>query len=374
MTLFVYQALDTNNNLRRGLLDVESAAAAYDELARRGLSDIALFSDAETSRRLHAAGAEINTGDWQWRDPPEPRHRPMKFDRNIVAECRLRYWFVWLPPLVWALWNAFDGRPWTALDIASFVLAALMLLVFPRIAAIAVRKREALLDACEWGAWNDVRELCAYFRGPARLLPGSPSRTAIDVGDAAAIAALGDLDRALAFMRRHEARLSPKAHQAHLAVIHAAALDGDGVVRCRELAARSNDAGPAELIDHAIALARHRRDADAAERVLASVPWSGLSRPMRGRRWLAQGLIALERGDNKMAFRDLTRALRVLPYADDPLSMLDAADIALGAHCVIASVHGSELYLENLLFVGCAERLLGRRDMTLLHRLVDAAG
>ncbi|MDC8014558.1 hypothetical protein [Tahibacter soli] len=368
MTLFLYSAAGDDGGRRAGRIDAASLDAAKFRLEQSGLRDIVFHTDEILPAQLRAEGmapAEVSA-DAELAALTDPLH-----GFAFVRACYIGNWIAWVPPLAWALWNLAGGAPYSLVDQASFALAAIGL-AFPAWAAVPSLAYQKLLDASAWARWDDVRRQCAFFRRWRRWFLAPTPRFDVDIRDATAVAAQGDLAAALASVAHYEATVAPRqVYLGRIASIHFAARDWTGALRCQEEAWRLSGGGMPETIDYAVTLVWRRRDADAAQRLLAGI--AGRTRTALAQTFVdyAEGLIALERGHDDVAKDRFERAIEGQAAASNtPLTQMVCDFIA--AHLVIASARLGEKRAARALLRSVLPRLTAFKDIDLARRCAAA--
>lgn len=368
MTLFLYSSVDAGDRPQVGRIDAASLNAAKFHLEQRGLREIVFHTDELSTAQLRAEG--MTPAQVSAERELAARTAPLQ-GFAFVRACYAGNWIVWVPPLAWALWNLFGGTPYSLVDWTSFALAALGL-AFPVWAAIPSLKYQKLLDASSWARWDEVRRHCAFFRRWNRWFIVATPRFDVDIRDASAVAAQGDLAAALASVAHHEAIVAPRQiYFGRVASIHLAAHDVTGALRCQEQAWRLSDGGTAETIDYATTLVWRRRNADAAERLLAGIADRARTAIAQTFVDFAEGLIALERGDDKIAKERFENAIVGQATASDtPLTHMMCDFIA--AHLAIASGRLGEKRAARALLRSVLPRLTAFKELDLARRCATA--
>lgn len=366
MTLFLYSAAGPDGKRRAGRIDAASLDAAKFLLEQRNLSAIVFHTDEMSAAGMKAEGLAPPEVDAD----TELAHRttpPQGF--AFVRACYVGNWIVWVPTLAWVVWNLWHGAPYTFVDWLSFVLAALGL-VFPAYAAIPSLAYQRLLDASAWARWSEVRRHCAFFRRWGRWLIGPLPRLDIDIRDASAVAATGDLQAALDSVAHYAEGMPRHTYLSRIVQIHIAACDWTGATRCLEEAWRLSGGATAETVDYATTLVWRLRDADRAEQLLAGVADKTRSSLVQAFFDYATGMVALERGNPAAAKTALLDAIGGVATHINPSSA--ALIDFIQAHLVIALGELGEKRTARAVLRGVLPRLTAFKAIDLARRCAAA--
>ena len=367
MTVFLYSATGADGRSAPGRIDAASLDAARFRLEEDGLREIVFHTDELNAQLRKAHGMQSSPST------PEQELRARQSSSGGLAFIGRVYagnWIVWAPITALAAYFAWKGAPFSSRALGSFVLAPIGLL-FPLWAAVPARSYNHLLEASAWARWGEVRRRCAGLRRWGHLFQGKVPALEVDVREAMAMAALGDLSGALASLKKYETALQPASvFPGRLASVHGAGKDWAGMARCQEQAWELSDHGTPQAIDYATTLIWRLRDADGAQRVLDSVAGKQRAAMAQAFTSYAEGLIAIERAQPELAQEKLQSALAIVRTHQSPLTELMADFIQ--AHLAIAVARGGDKAQARQLLRASLPRLTAHKDLELAKRCAAA--
>ncbi len=370
MTVFLYTATGTDGRNGAGRIDAASLEAARFRLEQQGHTDIVFHTDTHSAQLARAHGHASVASQVSAAQELKNRQKPLRGLAFIIA-CYRGNWIVWVLPCLWAGLNLFRGPPYTIRAYFSFLLA-IAGLIFPLWASIPARAYNALLQASAWARWAEVRSRVAFFRRWGRFFLNSVPALELDVRDACAVAAGGNLVQALKSLEHYAATVQPQSvYYGRIASVYTAARDWSGMARSQAEALRLSNGGTNETIDYATTLIWRLRDADGAEQLLDRSADKELSALAQSFVDFARGLIALERGQAALAAEKLQRALSVQrDLYDNPL-MSGMAD-HLQAYLSIATAQLGDKRAAREMLRGSLPRLTAHKDLDLARRCAAA--
>jgi hypothetical protein len=294
-------------------LEVSSADEAVGIMRARGYLDIVLHTgDVEALYTRQSAVAEYLS--------PREYVALRNFGRGPLGTVRHIGFVIWklyrrswkatvlglaLLVLCWAMARQSAFLPWRWLEI--LLLLALLLPFF--VAPIAEifnpsRRYIRIIEELAWGRWEGV----------IRLLPTVPSaisREHVAGLEAKALAGLGRLDEGLAIYEPFgDGRCIPQwKYWATMCSIYAAARQIEPLVAAMEKSGQLAPENSTVQLDLAMTVLRYRHDAPRAAKLIQQAKSHAISDLTVPFVHLAEGLLALERGDAFNAIASLEKAL-----------------------------------------------------------------
>lgn len=368
MPAFLYEAKDRDGKHHAGRVQAENLPAARYRLELQGCSDIRFHTDPRTEAQMRAEGVVLAEGVTPTQEMVARLKRAGTF-----AELMSIYagnWIVWLPVVLWALWSLYAGPPFDAVKWLSFVLAITGLL-FPLWAAVPSWLYARMLDAQAWARWDELIVLCRHARQLRKWFQLGAMQVDAEFRHAAAVAARGDLRRALADVRHQATTLPRHIYLGRIASIHGAAQDWQGMADVQAEAVVLSGRGTLEVIDYATTLAWRLGRTQEAAVLLDEVRDSEKTVMAEAYFDYVSGLVSISRGHHAIAIEQLSRAADTMASSANN-ALLDYMIDYTSAHLVLALAGQGQIALARSLLSGALPRLKAFRDLALTRRCADA--
>ena len=364
MPSFLYEATDRNGRRHAGRVQAETLSAARYRLELQGCSEVRFHTDATSEAVARDEGHAIVEGVTPAQELAARRKPPGTFAQ--LVQVYKSNWIVWLPLVAWAAWKLYIGPPF---GVGTWIVCALAVLgsFFPAWAFVPSRLYARLLDAAAWARWDEVMALCNRALTWRRVFLFGPMLVDAAFRRAAARAALGDLRGALDSVRHFEAQLPHAHYLGRVAAIHGAAQDWQGMANLQAQAVDASARGTTEVLDLATTLVWRLHQTDAAAALLDEIRDQEMAMLPQAYFEFANGLVALERGEYRVAQERITAFADILGQAGDNPLLGYMADYALAFLVITKSALGEKALAAHLLR-GVLPRLTAFRDIDLTKR------
>lgn len=227
--------------------------------------------------------------------------------------------------LVWWNYSSWTGeRPFGWGDWLGFVLTPLYAIYFFKL-SLPFMIFQKIMEASVWCNWSEVRRLISWARIMRRFMITGIPESELDFREAQALAAQGGLAAGLAKVERWRNDPDMPLHMflSRLASVYENVGDYAGMLACVEEAARVTPDGVNQWIEIAAVKIRRLRDVAGAKAALEKVGDAELAVLPDAFLKFAQGMIAIEEGDDLQAVERLTETLEKLKrFAGNPLIQL----------------------------------------------------
>jgi hypothetical protein len=366
---YLWEARAGDGTARSGFVDAESVADARARLAADGLSD-AVVHDDDFLSDLRAAGSKESDTARVADLEVMLRHEPTAF--AMVRYVVRANWGTWVLMLATLAALAAFGVPWWIFAIALAVLAwFLYATLFP---GWLQWQQNEMQRTCWRGEWDAAERIARRLRKLKMVENLHSVKLELDGRIAGCLVMKGERERAYAQLEPWKAYaplLPPGLFLIKLNGLHFLARDWDAALATYERVFEETRGSDTARIDLALMLARlGHDDARAAELLDALDPQKRVPMQDGFIAW-ARGVLALKRGDDAGALRELARGVAALEaLAKNPITW-GALALATG-YLAVAMARTGRLEAARQMLAP-ALPIVGRHGEDLLMALLRAA-
>lgn len=309
MPEYILTAKSPNGSTVTEAIHAPSADDAVLTLHERGYSEIQLHTDDVGA--LYSKQNEIpNITPAEYLQHRDRQGRWFSFlfvARKLYADS----WKMNLVFLAIVVVRRFFNLPWNWIDYVN-IGVLLFPAVFAAIAQLIPHSSHTynkLVEAASWGRWQEVIDLLPSLEGKKGMPPEE-----LAFRHAQALAGLGRLPEALKIVEPYSdgARMPQWLYYGRLSDLYDAAGQPQKSVPCLEHAVELAPGNATVLLDLAMALLRNRTDLSRVRKLVDECRSHALSDVMVPFAKQAEGMIALEEGENRRAKEILTEVLQQL--------------------------------------------------------------
>jgi tetratricopeptide (TPR) repeat protein len=347
------------------------AAPSADEAVRRykarGFADVVLHSDEVQAHLLNPAVLErLTPGDYL----ALGRVSRTGYLVHVIIGTYRQNWFLILVLAALLAGRRLMDAPWGWIDTLAVAMFAIPagLVLFGELLNPG-RKFERAMAYAAWARWD---ELLAALPAVRTVVP-APQYAYYT---AKALAGLGRLDEALATLQPFAADPATPAwlYWNHLAEVFQAARLGDRAIECGEKSVEHAPDNPTMLVDLALALLRHRRDAARARPLLERARSHEISDLLLPFLLMAEGVLALEENRPEKARELLDDAARRAEPLRHTTALMGTAIDGIHTYLCLACAATSDPVSAQRHFRIAEPRLRAFRAQDLLEQCRAAVG
>jgi tetratricopeptide (TPR) repeat protein len=370
--LFLYTAVNRDGETVIERIEATNTTTARYALELRGYSSIVFHTDEWQDTFQQWAGQQVEIDNEAWTPEKELESRTSGGAWSHITFLFREFKFFWLPLAVWNTLSVLSGPPYGWISWLGFLLSGWFGVYFVW-ASLPGVVYQRLLYARVWAKWRAVYRWVAVLRFLQRFGAAPLPDMHLDACVAKALAAEGQIDEAVALLRKYENDESvPRSfYYSELGSVYDKGRLFKQATEYRARAVEASTGGAAEHIDYALGLILRLRDPQQARVALTAIADKETIDLATAYVSYCWGLIALEEGNyDEAKTRLLVAQQQAMPYAANVVMLEFFMEVK--AHLVIVTAKSGDKQQAKQLFSEVKRFLIAHQEVDLYQCCEEA--